>query len=162
VHSTDRAKRLAAPVLAALLLAGPAAAEGQPSTGQNVFVPLFSEVPFGDRGGRLLVRSTVVVRNLDPDDPLTIELAEYRDSGGKKVKLLADQPIRVAPLASHRFDVKESDTSGGTTPSMLVVWKAETPIDPPLVEGLMVSTLQNLGLAVRTEGKVLTPPEPSR
>ena len=103
-----------------------------------------------------------MVRNLDPDGPLTIESAEYRDNGGRKIKQFVDAPIRLAPLASHEFDVKESDTSGGTAPSMVLEWKAEAPLDPPLVEGLMVSTFQNLGLAVRTEGRVLTPPRTSR
>lgn len=147
-----------------LALLGAGAAFGQAGTAQRqtVYVPLHSEVPTGDRTGRELVRASVVVRNVDPATALTIDSVKYYDSGGKKVEEYVEQPVRLGPLASRNFDVGETDTRGGLTPSMIVRWHAEQAVNPPIIEGLMISTHENMGISFVTRGRVLTVPEASR
>ncbi len=163
MRQRNRRNRAGARVLCtAVLAAGAAFAHDEPISGQTVYVPIYSEVPYGDRTGMLLVRASVVVRNVDPKRSLTIESVAYHDSEGKQIAEYAETPVRLAPLASRSFDVKETDTAGGPTPSMIVRWQAEQDVNPPLIEGRMISTFENLGLSFRTEGRVLTLPRPSR
>lgn len=145
-----------------ILLAQAALAEGQPSSGQTVYVPIYSEVPYGDQTGMLLVRASVVVRNVDPSQPLTIESVAYHHTDGHRIAEYIETPLTRAPLAARAFDVRETDTKGGPAPAMLVRWRAAKAMNAPVIEGLMISTFEKTGVSFRTEGRVLTLPTPSR
>jgi hypothetical protein len=147
---------------AALLAAGGAAGQEAPSRSHTVLVPLYSEVPFGDATGRQLVRATVVIRNLDPNQSLRVTSAAYYDSDGKRLREYVEAPVTVAPLATSSVGIPETDTGGGITPSMIVRWEGAADIDPPIVEGLMIGTLLNQGISFRTVGRELTAPAPGR
>ena len=150
-------RRAAAPGLlavVALQLLGSDARAQEPShsSGQTVYVPVFSEVLFGDRSGSIPVRASVFVRNTDPKHAITITSNEYRDSSGKLLKNFVEKPVRLAPLATHHFDIPESDTSGRKAPSMLVRWTAERAVNPPLVQAMMISVFEHQGISFVTEG----------
>ena len=147
---------------AVLAAAGEVSAEPEETVGQSVYVPIHSEVPFGDRTGKQLVRATVVVRNVDTKRALKIHSVVYYSSDGERLAEYVESPVRVPPLGSRSFAVPETDTRGGATPSMIVRWRAEERMPPPVIEGLMISVFQNLGISFRTEGRELTLPPPPR
>ncbi len=150
---------LLALVAAALPLPGGNARAQEPSlsSGQTVYVPVFSEVLFGDRSGSIPVRASVFVRNTDPNHAITITSNEYRDSSGKLLKNFVEKPVRVAPLATQHFDIPESDTSGHKAPSMLLRWTAERAVNAPLVQALMISVFEHQGISFVTEGRPIDP-----
>ena len=65
----------------------------------------------------------------------------------------APPAITIAPLASARFFVKESDVSAGSEACFLVRWQAPQKVNPPIIEGLMVGTSFGQGISF---GKITT------
>ena len=51
------------------------------------------------------------------------------------------------PLASMKFVVQESDTTGGHSPSFIVRWEAKKKVNAPVVETLMISGRSGQGIS---------------
>ena len=77
------------------------------------------------------------------------------DADGHLVREFLARPLRLAPLASKDFFVKESDTSGGTSASFLVEWFAERPATAPVVETIMIGTASSQGISFVSPGRVI-------
>ena len=144
--------------LAALSLplpAAQAASEGELSKGQLVYVPVYSHVYYGDLEKKFLLTGTVSIRNTDPNHAITIMLADYYDSDGKVIKSYVPKPLTLNPMASTRFVVKESDTKGGSGANFLVKWRAETEVNEPIMEGVMIGAAGQQGISFTSRGKAL-------
>ena len=144
--------------LAALSLplpAAQAASEGELSKGQLVYVPVYSHVYYGDLEKKFLLSGTVSIRNTDPNHAITIMLADYYDSDGKVIKSYVPKPLTLNPMASTRFVVKESDTKGGSGANFLVQWRAETEVNEPIMEGVMIGAAGQQGISFTSRGKAL-------
>ena len=124
-----------------------ALAQGNPSRGQVLYAPAYSEIHYGDRGRSFNLTTTLSVRNTDRNRPLTLRRADYFSASGKLVRSYLAAPQVLAPLASAMFVVKESDKTGGVNPAFLVEWVSEAPISTPLVETVMVATSSGQGIS---------------
>ena len=71
----------------------------------------------------------------------------HRDSEGEHLHHYVDEPIVVGPLAATEFTVKESDTTGGHSPSFIVRWEANTTVNAPVVETLMIGGGNTQGIS---------------
>lgn len=149
--------RIASALLLCALLGAPALA-GQapaPSRGQLLYVPVYSEIPYGDRGKTLNLAATLSVRNTDPEHPIEVRRADYHDTQGRRVRRYLEAPVTLAPLASTHVVVKESDRTGGVSASFVVEWAAARPVSPPLVETVMVSTASSQGISLTGQARVI-------
>lgn len=54
--------------------------------GQTVYVPAYSHVLFGDKADSFNLAVTLIIRNVDLINPITINEINYFDSEGKLVK----------------------------------------------------------------------------
>jgi hypothetical protein len=120
---------------------GAAAAEDGLSTGQTVYVPVYSHIIYGNIHPRLgapfklLLSSMLSIRNVDPNHSIMVESVRYYDTDGKLLR--DDSAARtLAPLASTEVFVEFKDEQGGTGASFIVVWQADMPVNPPLVESV--------------------------
>ncbi|MHC1728774.1 MAG: DUF3124 domain-containing protein [Syntrophobacteraceae bacterium] len=134
---------------------GHAASESKLSSGQTVYVPVYSHIYHGDRGRTLNLTITLSIRNIDPARSITVNSVNYHDSRGKLIKGFAQKPVELAPLASTYYLVEESDVTGGDAPSFLVRWKADHKVNPPIVEGIMIGTASNQGISFVLPGQVI-------
>ncbi len=125
------------------------------SRGQLVYVPVYSHIFFGDRQQSFNLSVTLSLRNVDLTHPIEITSVRYFDEKGKLVKDYAPPAITIAPLASARFYVKESDVSAGSEACFLVRWQAPQKVNPPIIEGLMVGTSFGQGISFTAAGRVL-------
>lgn len=105
--------------------------------GQTVYVPLYSHVYEG-RGTRVLLAGTLSVRNTDPDHSLTISAVKYYDTEGKLLRDFLTEPLKLKPLGSTDFLVKEADTAGGSGANFIVEWVSDEPVHEPIIEVVMV------------------------
>jgi hypothetical protein len=147
-------------VYLAMLLALPIpAAQAEPeeglSKGQLVYVPVYSHVYYGDYERKFLLTGILSLRNTDPTQAITIVKADYYDSDGKLIKSYLSQPLTLKPMASTRFVVKESDTKGGSGANFLVEWRAETAVNEPIMEGVMIGAAGQQGISFTSRGKPL-------
>ena len=101
------------------------------SRGQLIYVPVYSHIFFGDRQQSFNLSVTLSLRNVDLTHPIEITSVRYYDEKGKLVKDFAPPAITIAPLASARFYIKESDVSAGSEACFLVRWQAPQKVNPP-------------------------------
>lgn len=125
------------------------------SQGQLVYVPVYSHIFFGDRQQSFNLSVTLSLRNVDLTHPLEITSVRYYDEKGNLLRDLAPPIITIAPMASARFYIKESDVSAGSEASFLVRWQSPRQVTPPVIEGLMLGTSFGQGISFTASGRVL-------
>ena len=134
------------------LQAGPGA---RLSDGQTLYVPAYSHIYSGTRDTPFLLTVTLSIRNVDPQNPITITRADYHATAGKHLKKYVETPITLAPYGSTRYIIAESDKSGGSGANFIVEWKAAKPVNPPIVESVMISTRAAQGISFTSRGQVI-------
>ncbi|QSA98662.1 DUF3124 domain-containing protein [Methylococcus sp. EFPC2] len=125
------------------------------SRGQLLYVPVYSEVPYGDKGLTLNLTATLSLRNTDSKHRITVDKVDYYSSTGKLVRSYLSKPVSLEPLASVEHVVRESDRSGGISASFLVEWESAASVSVPYVEVLMINSTYNQGIAFNSPARVL-------
>ena len=125
------------------------------STGQLVYVPIYSHIYSGNKERPLLLAATLSLRNTDPRQAITLLSVDYYDSDGKLLKHYLESPVPLKPAQSTRFVVKFSDKAGGSGANFYVTWKAEGPVNPPIIESIMIGTQNQLGISFTSRGQVI-------
>jgi len=147
---------LVVPLIALILaLAQPAAAEVKLLRGQTVYVPAYSHIYHGDREVPFYLTVTLSVRNTDPEHPISITAVEYHDNDGKLLANYLKAAVKLAPMASIHYIVKESDRSGGAGANFIVRWRSETKVAEPLIESVMISTATQQGISFTSRGQAV-------
>lgn len=124
--------------------------------GQLLYLPVYSEIPFGDAAVTLPLAATISLRNTDPVHPIVIERVDYHDSAGRRVRSYLESPEVLGPLAARHFFLKESDRDGGVSSSFLVAWRGDHPVNPPHLDAVMLTTRSQQGISFCTSARVLT------
>jgi hypothetical protein len=79
----------------------------------------------------------------------------YFDTNGKRIKEYVDTPITINPMATHEIFVPRSDDRGGSGANFVVVWHAQAPTSPPLVEGVHANIPAARSIAFTTTARVI-------
>ena len=140
-------------MLSALISTAYAESDIRLSKGQSVYVPVYSHLYIGDRETPFLLAVTLSIRNTDMTYPITVFSADYYNSDGKLLKKYIGSPIRLEPLASVRYIVRESDKSGGSGANFIVRWKSDRPVNAPIIESVMVGTGMQQGISFSSRGQ---------
>jgi hypothetical protein len=124
---------------------------------QSIYVPLYSHIYADDRykDKPFDLTATLSIRNTDPKASIVLDIVDYYDSHGKKLRSYIDKPVPVDPLASIRYIVPESDRAGGSGAKFLVHWRAEKPVSEPIVESVMIGTQMQQGISFISQGRVI-------
>jgi hypothetical protein len=137
------------------LVATPAAAQALKVKGQSLYVPVYSHIYSGNRERPTYLAATVSIRNTDPVHAIQLEAVDYFDSAGQLVRRYLEKPIILKPMASTRYVVSESDKAGGSGANFIIRWKSDQPVNPPIAEGIMISTASQLGISFTSRGQVI-------
>ncbi len=132
-----------------------AQAKEKSSLGQVLYVPIYSEIPYGDRGFTFGLTATLSIRNTDRKSSITVRSVRYFDSKGKLIRSYVDGPISLSPLAAQEHIVHESDRSGGISALFIVEWDSNGPVHPPIVEAVMISTQSTQGISFLSIARVI-------
>jgi hypothetical protein len=125
------------------------------SRGQLVYVPVYSHIYYGDREQTFPLTVVLSIRNTDSKHSITLLRVDYNDSDGKLIRKYLNKPISLNPLASIRYVVNASDMSGGSGANFMVQWKAETEVNNPLLEGVMIGTAGQQGISFTSRGQAV-------
>lgn len=125
------------------------------STGQTIYVPVYSHIYSGNKNLPFYLTATLSIRNTDFHHPITITAVDYYDSAGKRLKQYVTTPITVAGMGSTRYIVEEADKTGGSGANFIVQWRSAAPVTPPLCESVMISTKSSQGISFTSRGQVL-------
>lgn len=121
------------------------------ATGQTVYVPVYSHI-YHDGGRELALEATLSIRNTDPDDAIVIESIRYYDTAGSRIKDYIEKPVNLGPLASADFLVERRDSAGGVGANFLIEWVAESAVQEPLIEAVMVGHVGNRSVSFVRSG----------
>jgi hypothetical protein len=121
--------------------------------GQTVYVPVYSHIYSGDTDRPFLLTAIVSIRNTDLRSSIVLTAVDYYDSEGKLVRKYLEDQMTLKAMASIRFIVKESDKRGGSGANFIVKWQSERPVNPPIMEGVMIGTQMGQGLSFTSRGQ---------
>jgi len=122
---------------------------------QTLYVPAYSHIYIRDAQRSMNLATTLSIRNTSPSAPVTLSTVDYYDSDGNPVRAYLDTSRTLGPLASTYVVVDVSDIRGGVGANFLVRWHAETPVPPPVVETVMITTESTQGISFRSSARVL-------
>lgn len=125
------------------------------SSGQTVYVPIYSNIYAGPRNQPVFLTATLSVRNTDPDHPIVIESVKYYGTTGQLLKEYLKKPLSLGPLGSTHVVVDEADESGGPGAKFIVSWKSDRTVNVPVIQGIMVTTRSGQGISFVTDGRVI-------
>ncbi len=115
------------------------------SKGQMLYVPVYSHIYAGNRELPLLLTVTLSVRNVDSKYPITVTSVDYYGTKGEILKKYLDQTVTLGPMESTHYIVPQNEKEGGAGANFIVTWKAEKPVNPPLVEAVMIGAGSQYG-----------------
>ena len=98
---------------------------------------------------------TVSMRNINMEDTVFITKAEYFDTKGKSIRDYVTLPIYIAPMETVEIIIDQNDKQGGTGANFVFDWKIQKTSNPPLFEGVMISTYGQQGLSFTTQGVLI-------
>ena len=127
----------------------------QLSTGQTVYVPIYSHIYSGIKARPFDLAATLSIRNTNLKSSISIVSVKYYDSAGKLIKDYLDGPIELDALASTRYIIKENEKAGGSGANFIVFWQSEEKVNPPIIEGVMIGTHSGQGISFVSRGQVL-------
>lgn len=141
----------------ALALALPALAGELPdqSRGQTVYVPAYTQVYYSARGETFPLVTTLMIHNTDPTSEIRLEAVTLYDTAGKLLRQELAAPTGLAPFATRDFLAAGLAKAQGLGACFVVKWSAAAPVNPPLLECLMIGTAGQQGISFRSQGRVI-------
>ena len=127
----------------------------QLSTGQTVYVPIYSHIYSGVKGRPFDLAATLSIRNTNLKHPITLVAVKYYDSDGKLVEDYLKEPLQLNAMVSTRYIITEADKAGGSGANFIVVWTSEQKVNPPIIEAVMIGTHSGQGISFLSRGQVI-------
>lgn len=121
------------------------------SGGHLVYVPAYSHI-YHHRDDAFLLTTTLSIRNTDLRDSLTVTSVRYYDTGGTLVGRHLREPRTLGPLGSMEVVIEERDVRGGSGANFIVEWRSDGPVNPPVIETVMISTSWGQGISFTSRG----------
>ncbi|MHC1701560.1 MAG: DUF3124 domain-containing protein [Humidesulfovibrio sp.] len=147
-----RRYRLVLALAGLLLLASASVGLAEMSTGQTLYVPCSSHTYHGPKTRQVDLTVTLVVRNADTRNPITLNSVDYYGTNGKLLRRYLARPTVIEPLSAQEFMVEQNDTVGGAGASFLLRWRAAKLVNEPVVEAVMIGSSSGLGISFVSHG----------
>ncbi len=125
------------------------------SSGQTVYVSIYTHIYSGLKGRPFDLAATLSIRNTDPKYPITLVSVKFYDTDGKLLKDYVSEPVRLNALVSTRYIIKEAEIGGGSGANFIVTWKSEKSVNPPIIESIMIGTKSGQGISFVSRGQVI-------
>jgi hypothetical protein len=125
-------------------------------TGQQVFVPAYSEIALADAENTIDLTVTLAIHNTDLEQAIIIRSVRYYDTSGQLVEEFVQSPVSLAPLATTGFVVPAGTSPGGWGTNFIVEWGAESPVYEPVIEAVIVSRRGTEGISFISPGRVIS------
>lgn len=125
------------------------------TTTQTVYVPIYSEIYDLNSNRSFQLTATLSIRNTDLNNSIVVERVDYYNSSGEKVNTYLTQPIKLSPLASTEVVIAQDNKSGGVGANFIIQWGANSQVNQPLIEAIMISTVSQQGISFVSKGQVI-------
>ena len=125
-----------------LAIASNAIAADELSTGQTLYLPIYSKIWHGDRvidnkyPADSQLSALVSIRNTSLKTPIRILSARYYGTDGKPIGEYLPKPALVNAMGTLELFVERREAEGGSGANFIIKWEAATPTNPPLIEAV--------------------------
>lgn len=129
-------------LLLVLSQATPAMAAEGLSTGQSLYLPIYSKIWHGDRivDGKYpidsLLSALISIRNTSLKTAIKVVSARYYSTDGKLIKEYMDKPATIGAMGTLELFVERKESEGGSGANFIIQWESATPTNPPIVEAV--------------------------
>lgn len=112
------------------------------STGQALYLPIYSQIWHGNRviegkhPAKSLVSALVSIRNTSLKMPIRIFSARYYSTDGRLLKEFIPVPVTVATMGTYELFVERKEAEGGSGANFVIQWDSSVPTNPPVVEAV--------------------------
>lgn len=125
-------------------------------SGQEIYVPAYSNIKSFDGKGVIKLSINLSVRNTDPDNAIVLSYVDFYNTKGAKSKQFIQQPLKIGPMATADFHITQADTIGGSGANFYLKWVADTQVNEPVVEAIMLGSLGTQGYSWSSKGLVVS------
>ena len=125
------------------------------SKGQTIYVPAYSHIYVGNREKPILLTVTASIRNTDQNHPIQVTKVDYYETQGEIVKRFVSSAVNLKPLESIRYVIPQKDRAGGSGANFIVEWRSDRPVNPPIVETVMIGAESQQGISFTSRGQAL-------
>ena len=124
----------------------------QLKTAEKVYVPVYSDIYHFSGERRQNLTATLSVRNTSLRDTMYVQKVDYFDSQGKILREYLEKDVVLLPMQSIEFVVEHRETEGGAGASFLVDWGSNSHELRPVIQAVMISTVNQQGISFVTQG----------
>lgn len=120
----------------------PAMAAEELSSGQTLYLPIYSHIWYGDRiirdkyPAKNLVSALVSIRNTSLRTPIRVISARYYSTEGKLLKEYLPKPEIVGAMGTLELFVERKESEGGSGANFIIQWESAVQTNPPVVEAV--------------------------
>ena len=129
-------------LMLAFCAASPAFAAEELSSGQALYLPIYSHIWHGDRIAgnkqpvKSLVSALVSIRNTSLKTPIRVVSARYYNTEGKLLNEYLPKPMEVGAMGTLELFVERKESEGGSGANFVILWEATAQTNPPVVEAV--------------------------
>lgn len=118
----------------------------------STYLSIYSEVYGFTERQKFSLTATISMRNMNVTDTIYLDRAIYYDTHGKAIRTYFDFPVFVVPMETVEIVINERDLEGGTGGNFHFDWRADSTVNEPFFEAVMISTTGQQGLSFLTDG----------
>jgi hypothetical protein len=84
---------------------------------------------------------------------LIIDSIDYYNTLGKIIhSYVKNKKITLQPLETYSFGIKETDNRGGIGANFIIKWSAQSKVNKPIIETIMIGTRGQQGISFTSRG----------
>lgn len=123
-------------------------------SGQLLYMPVYSNVPYKKSERQFNLDAFVAIHNTDLNHAITLSNVLFFNNEGRLITNYLQRDTIISPLGACNFHISPK-VQNGTGANFLVEWVADTLVNEPLVETVMVGLSNNQGVSFSSRGKVI-------
>jgi len=125
------------------------------SSGQKVYVPIYSHIYQGIKGKPYNLSALLSIRNVDTKNSITVTSIKYYNDHGEMIKNFSDEPVVIPPMGTKEVYIPERDTKGGSGANFTVRWESGAKVSVPIIQAVMIGTASTQGISFVCDGVVI-------
>ncbi|SNT17868.1 Protein of unknown function [Ekhidna lutea] len=122
--------------------------------GQEIYVPAYASLKSYEGEKEFNFSVTLSIRNTDPGHSIIISSIDFYNSEGAKFQPFIQEPLIIKPMATNDFYLSKSESFGGSGANFYVEWVADTLVNEPVIEAIMLGAAPH-GYSIVSPGRVV-------
>ena len=118
----------------------------------TIYIPIYSDIYVDQQNQKVLLASTLSIRNTSYNDSLFISKIDYFNTEGELVRSYVQNLINLPPMATVNYVIEKDDDTGGPGANFIVEINSKNKDVKPVIQAIMIGETGNKGFAFITDG----------